>query len=110
VTPSPHTTPRKINHAYAVASASDDFDTEVKAFYEAANTDRDHLEMEALARITVAYARNVEALLSRMEYARDDDRNHGFIDYLTDTISDQMQHGGGAVVVAHVRKILEETK
>lgn len=110
MTPSTHTAPRQINHASALASASDDFDTEVMALYDAANTDRDHLEIEALARITVAYARNVNALLGRMEYAADEDRAHEFIAYLIDTISDQLQHGGGAVVAAHVRKILEETK
>ena len=98
------TTPRQINPASALASAMEDFDTEVSALYEAPNTDRDHLELEALARITVAYVRNANALLSRMNFANGAAK-YDLTDLIVDAFDDELQHGALEVLRRHVKKM-----
>lgn len=99
------TTPRKINLSSALANAMDDFDTEVAALYEVPNTDRDHLELEALARITVAYVRNAKALLLRMEFAANADAKYDLTDLIVDAFDDELQHGALEVFRAHLKKM-----
>ena len=107
-----HTTTRparKVNLTAALASAEDDFTTECYAFYEVptGSISRDLLDMEVVARMTLNYAAGIEKLLAGMEYGACPER-HGFQAALLDLISDQMQHGAGAVVAANLAKMESE--
>lgn len=100
------TAPKTPNPALALASAEDDFETEVRAMYEApTGINHDLREIEALARLTRNYIRDAGILIGRMEYARNEDRRWSFADCLIDTLSDELQHGAGAVVAAHIKKM-----
>lgn len=106
-TPRPN---RTVNPTAALAGAEDDFREEVNAFYEVSSGSvaDDLNELEALARITAAYAASVETLMSRMHYARGQGNKHAFMEYLLDTVSDELDHGAGAVVRAQINKMESE--
>lgn len=101
-THTPHQ-PRTVNLAAALGNAEDDFETEVRAMYEVAagSIGNDIRELQAIATITARYAADMETLLNRLEYAKRDQK-HPFVEYLLDQVEDALDHGGGAVVRAHV--------
>ena len=101
----PSTThPRQINHSSALASAEDDTISEIHAFYDHAKPDGDLKELEAIAVLTVEYVKRMEFLMGRLEYVRAENK-HSFSDYLLDVISDELDHGAGAVVKAQFLKM-----
>ena len=109
-----HTTTRparKVNLTAALASAEDDFEVEANMFGPVVQRDlnRDRLDMEVVARLTLNFTNGLDKLFDGMSYAakpkwdRTDLRA-----MLLDLISDQMQHGAGAVVAANLAKMESE--
>lgn len=98
----PH--PRQLNHSSALATAEDDVITEIHCFHDHANPHGDLKELEAIAALTVEYVKLMDFLMGRLEYVRAENK-HAFSDYLLDVISDELDHGAGAVVKAQFLKM-----
>jgi len=98
---------RTVNPTAALAGAEDDFREECFAFYDHPRPDGDLIELEALAKLTADFARNAGFIIGRMEYAAGETK-HGLLAYLLDVIDDQLDHGVGSVVRAHVARMESE--